>query len=104
MATKSCSSDIRFPLTPALSLRDRERTLSAPNDADLIQRSQMVLPLPEGEGWGEGERSVQFYRSVRGERCTQTTKLCFTATAPDKTAQGNLPLRSPGSWKPHRWT
>src|SRR5881628_2123315 len=55
-----------FPLTPALSLREREnngaasagaaavRTRTAPEAA---QRGATSLPLPEGEGRGEGKQS-----------------------------------------------
>jgi len=47
-----------FPLTPALSLGEREnrrqlvRRIGAPG---FIERRNALLPLPEGEGWGEGE-------------------------------------------------
>ena len=47
-----------FPLTPALSLRERERRipLSADRDATALRALADFLPLPAGEGRGEGER------------------------------------------------
>ena len=53
---------ISFPLTPTLSLGEREerhtlqgnRTVSA-----LDARFEIRPPLPKGEGWGEGERDNQ---------------------------------------------
>jgi hypothetical protein len=55
------SADTPFPLTPALSPREREsqgvriELSHAPGFADRLAR---ILPLPKGEGWGEGEWSV----------------------------------------------
>jgi len=55
--------NVTFPLTPTLSLGERENRspiLSDP-DAGKMQRipnsqaCQTVRPLPRGEGWGEGE-------------------------------------------------
>ena len=57
----------RFPLTPALSLREREALGSVMNDFHtrplyyvirFAQGGPIVLPLPEGEGRGEGERAA----------------------------------------------
>src|SRR5579883_2665938 len=52
-----------FPLTPALSLGEREQPLPRwlqVHDAGCAnQRSKMVHPLPEGEGQGEGEGTVK---------------------------------------------
>src|SRR3989442_15991115 len=56
-----------FPLTLALSLRERERQASdwcladcrwANSGAGVIERRWTVFPLPRGEGRGEGETSV----------------------------------------------
>ena len=53
-----------FPLTLTLSLREREQWASdwwlvdigwANSGADVIERRRTVLPLPKGEGRGEGE-------------------------------------------------
>ena len=68
-----------FPLTLALSLRERERFSTgrdrSPNGKHL-PALRMVLPLPEGEGWGEGEgRFLQIsygLTSFRGRRLDQT--------------------------------
>jgi hypothetical protein len=54
--------DDSFPLTPALSLGEREVPGSAlgsirsrrPYGSDPLRKGATVLPLPEGEGWGEG--------------------------------------------------
>src|SRR5437899_1377311 len=51
-----------FPLTPALSLRERENQGPRCNNFKLLAFSNALptlLPLPEGEGWGEGERIVR---------------------------------------------
>src|SRR5579883_1199352 len=52
-----------FPLTPSLSLGEREqhlpRWLQAHGAGCANQRSKMVHPLPKGEGWGEGEGSAR---------------------------------------------
>jgi hypothetical protein len=50
-----------FPLTPALSLREREdgtRRLSKYRSAWLIQKLDRLLPLPKGEGRGAGEAAL----------------------------------------------
>jgi hypothetical protein len=49
-----------FPLTPALSLGERENhrpLVRRPYASALLQRRPAWLPLPKGEGWGEGEGS-----------------------------------------------
>ena len=54
----SVQSHALFPLTPALSPREREFLPSgragSPGGKHFPARPT-VLPLPEGEGWGEGE-------------------------------------------------
>src|ERR1017187_8119560 len=51
-----------FPLTPALSLRERELP-SQPHNisrrASLAETLAAILPLPRGEGRGEGECNVR---------------------------------------------
>ncbi len=49
-----------FPLTPALSLREREHDRQSIRQAEPLgafARPSLVLPLPEGEGWDEGNGS-----------------------------------------------
>ncbi len=51
-----------FPLTPALSLRERGNSrLSAgePAAPESFDSRTLRLPLPKGEGWGEGERTFR---------------------------------------------
>jgi hypothetical protein len=56
-----------FPLTPTLSLWEREQRASdgclannclANSGTAVIERRWTILPLPKGEGRGEGEPSV----------------------------------------------
>ncbi len=63
----SASATEYFPLTLTLSLREREQRASdgclakncSPNSGTVvIERRWTVLPLPRGEGRGEGEHSV----------------------------------------------
>jgi hypothetical protein len=66
LATESLAfdiSDVPFPLTPALSLRERENHLPCCKKREPFEFAQTrakQLPLPQGEGWGEGEQSVVF--------------------------------------------
>ncbi len=62
----ACSTD-HFPLTLTLSLREREQQASdwclangrcAKHTTDAIARRWTILPLPRGEGRGEGEPSL----------------------------------------------
>jgi len=57
-----------FPLTPALSLREREHHLPVslePETPDTDDRRSTILPLPEGEGRGEGERRIRIAKPVK---------------------------------------
>ena len=52
-------SDVAFPLTPILSPGEREErtpSLQQPLRASFGDALPMILPLPRGEGRGEGER------------------------------------------------
>src|SRR5437879_2211875 len=51
-----------FPLTPALSLREREhhgQRIRQPGPLGVVAARSLVLPLPEGEGRGEAERALE---------------------------------------------
>ena len=70
----SVSPDALFPLTPALSLGEweqRRQFLDISPSAGLADSLASVLPLPEGEGWGEGEEHV------RPVRAADASKLAF---------------------------
>ena len=71
----ACATEY-FPLTLTLSLREREQRASswclangcwANCGTGVIERLWTMLPLPWGEGWGEGEPRVSHptVRSVR---------------------------------------
>ncbi len=73
-----CSSHVPFPLTPALSLRERENihqsvgeTAAIEMFGDRIPR----LPLPKGEGWGEGEADVRRPATGPFPRCMHRAPL-----------------------------
>ena len=56
-----------FPLTPALSLGEREPQSTAranTNGLRFAERLAKILPLPKGEGWGEGELGSRCFRSL----------------------------------------
>src|SRR5438477_12059070 len=58
---------VLFPLTPTLSLGEREnwlRHVQKPGAQRSVPAQDPILPLPEGEGRGEGEGSVQRARSA----------------------------------------
>jgi len=55
-------SAVASPLTPALSLGERESrstALADSRDLGFTERLATVLPLPEGEGRGEGARATR---------------------------------------------
>jgi hypothetical protein len=57
-----------FPLTPALSLWERGNRIQPRDESkpfDFSQTRPVWLPLPKGEGWGEGEGTVNLH-SVGG--------------------------------------
>jgi hypothetical protein len=54
-------SNVPVPLTPALSRREREDSRQSAVNMDAsgkVERRSAILPLPAGEGWGEGEREL----------------------------------------------
>ena len=57
-----------FPLTPALSLGEREQQAARAeilSDLRIADRLAMILPLPKGEGWGEGKEHAHSTEQVR---------------------------------------
>ena len=59
--SRNAISDTCFPLTPALSLGEREnprQRLAAPGAPRTFKRQTAAHPLPKGKGWGEGEAGV----------------------------------------------
>ena len=51
-----------FPLTPALSPRERgnrSQSLDTSWRASFAEALTTILPLPKGEGWGEGEENAR---------------------------------------------
>ena len=67
MCAVVAKSAVPFPLTPALSLGEREK-----HHASLEQRQCFYIDrrfefrplLPKGEGWDEGERDVQCQSAI----------------------------------------
>jgi hypothetical protein len=65
-----------FPLNPALSLGERENQAPHCNNSKRLAFSNALpwmLPLPEGEGGGEGERIVRM--RVRCNFCNRLTSI-----------------------------
>ena len=55
------TASVSFPLTPALSLRERVnhlRHFGGANRARFADGLAAILPLPKGEGRGEGEQDA----------------------------------------------
>ena len=55
-------ADVPFPLTPALSLGEREKTPPGEGESDAFNKCngrRAWLPLPKGEGRGEGEQAIR---------------------------------------------
>jgi len=60
-----------FPLTPSLSLGERENRRPSVDETDgpqILRGVRVLFPLPEGEGQGEGEQSDAVSRSVKAFR------------------------------------
>src|SRR5438034_4184958 len=77
-------SDALFPLTPALSLRERENrilSLEKPTRYSLSKARPIVLPLPKGEGWGEGEQGRRAHRAPKLEMRVRCRPYRRTPTA-----------------------
>ena len=62
LAINTLKSDVVFPLTPALSLRERENYRQRSGEAStlgIVERLAALPPLPKGEGRGEGEQAAR---------------------------------------------
>src|SRR5436309_16032977 len=69
------TANVSFPLTPALSLGERENRRQAgrePITARPAEALERIPPLPEGEGRGEGEQDATYPRSPDHYRNRQT--------------------------------
>ena len=56
-----------FPLTPALSLRERECRRASGGEfggRDILRAYTWWFPVPEGEGQGEGEGNIRMMEAV----------------------------------------
>ena len=81
-------SDVVFPLTPALSLREREvpcAALEYTNELQLADQQAAIPPLPDGEGWGEGERDP------RPKMSSDVPQLKYRGTRPPSSNSGCRP-------------
>ena len=72
-------SDAVFPLTPALSLGERENRRQSVGKAEIterVERCALLLPLPKGEGRGEGEQDArqQIASGVSERDCWRTKR------------------------------
>src|SRR5436309_2974687 len=67
--TGSCSTGT-FPLTPALSLGEREnvRQRKVRRCDPIARRRPSMLPLPKGEGWGGGSGRPKSAERSNGEQ------------------------------------
>ena len=57
-----CASSVPFPLTPALSFGEREnrcQSVGESGDVGVFESRPWLLPLPRGEGRGEGELAAR---------------------------------------------
>ena len=63
------TSCVAFPLTPALSLGERESRIPSLGKPERIDRAEglaTILPLPEGEGRGVGKGDICHWRIFDG--------------------------------------
>src|SRR5713101_7480546 len=84
-----------FPHTPTLSLREREHRPPDPGQFDahrFFERREAVLPLPEGEAWGEGEQAVGILHACEFSRRVSNTPLLQHSITPLPSFQRALSL------------
>jgi hypothetical protein len=83
-----------FPLTPALSPGEREnhrQSVGESRVAETFRRRALPLPLLGGEGWGEGERTVEIASALT---CTPLSSLIFHLSFGGASASSRLANRS----------
>jgi hypothetical protein len=83
LANDTLKSDVVFPLTPALPLRERGRrgqSFDNSKRASLAGALATILPLPQGEGWGEGEQTAHL---PRASDVTQSPLCCVGEAGAD---------------------
>jgi hypothetical protein len=88
-----------FPLTPALSLGEREKLFQRWNksvSAGISTRYNTVFPLPKGEGQGEGERSA-IRSAARTLHDFYKAKTLFSDDPPSPAAAGFGAAREEGA-------
>src|SRR6266536_1379909 len=95
---------VGFPLTPALSPRERENRAPRGDKSETLsvtRRQEVASPLPKGEGQGEGKRSASdaggpglpAILEVRGE--VYFTKDVFTKINAERRSAGEEPFANP---------
>ena len=81
-----------FPLTPALSLGEREnlrQRVRKPSVSGMRERQSARPPLPKGEGWGEGEGRDRPAIPREDELCPPPDNL------PNLSGTSRIPARAP---------
>jgi len=77
------ATGVPFPLTPALSPREREngrQRVHKPSAPGMVERRSACLPLPGGEGRGEGEQAVVKAEASETIHIHRQERLCSIRT------------------------